>query len=197
MLTWPLNLKPASQSFYIRTNTAQFRSPLTNQVQTLERDGALWVAKLSLTRGIMDTRRLEAFLASLQGPAGIVLLPDFRRLNPQGSLAGSPQLVSGSGTSLVVHGFTPSAAGVLKVGDLIQTSAGRMHMVVQDIDADENGYANVTIRPRLRDAITTGALITQNVRAQMQLTSDDAGSNDTDYRQQTRFQLEFTEVLPT
>ncbi len=62
-INWPLDLRPAQQSFYIRTLTTKFENPLTGQVQVLERDAARWVSKISLIRNELDARRLEALLA--------------------------------------------------------------------------------------------------------------------------------------
>ncbi len=196
-MAWPLDLRPLQQTFYIQTNTIRFESPLTGTVQVQERDGARWAASISFQRAQDDTRRIEAFLAALSGPAGIILLPDFRRLAAKGSLAGAPQLASGSGTTLSLTGFTPSAAGVLKAGDLIQTSQGRMHMVVQDVNADSSGNATVAIAPRLREAVAAGALITNNVCAYMRLVSDDSGKNQTSAQMLSRFDFDLIEVLPT
>ncbi|CAK0757512.1 hypothetical protein WCLP8_280002 [uncultured Gammaproteobacteria bacterium] len=77
----------------------------------------------------------------MRGPAGEVLVPDFRRLAALGSLAGAPRLTSGTGRTLTLTGFTANAARVLQAGDLIQTSVGRSHMVLDDINADGSGNA--------------------------------------------------------
>lgn len=196
IVIWPLNLRPAAQSFFIRTNTIRFESPLTGHVQVQERDGARWIAQIQLIRGDADSRRLDAIIAALRGPVGYVLLPDFRRLFARGSLAGSPQLDSGTGNTLSLSGFTPSATGVLLAGDLIQASEGRAHMVVQDIDADENGEAAVPVEPRLRDPVEPGALVTDNCRVLMRLLDDQAGNNPTDNRMRSTFNLSLIEVLP-
>ncbi|MCK6417914.1 MAG: hypothetical protein L6Q57_03120 [Alphaproteobacteria bacterium] len=193
---WPLDLRPAAQAFFIRTNTIRFESPLTGHVQVQERDGARWITQLQLIRGDRDSRRIDALLAALQGPVGYVLMPDFRRLKAKGSLAGSPQLDSGTGNVLSLSGFTPSALGVLLAGDLIQTSEGRTHMVVQNVNADEDGEASVPIAPRLRDPVEEGDLITDNCRVLMRLVDDDAGNNPTDNRLRSTFQLQLLEVLP-
>lgn len=195
-INWPLDLRPAQQSFYIRTLTTKFENPLTGQVQVLERDAARWVSKISLTRNETDSRRLEALLATLRGAVGHVFMPDFRRQKAKGSLAGSPYLASGVGTILVVTGFTPNAEGVLKAGDLIQTSVGRTHIVLEDIDADGDGEAEVPIAPRLREAVTAGSLVTENCRVRMRLLDDDSAENSTDNRRLTSFELNLIEVLP-
>jgi hypothetical protein len=193
---WPLDLRPLKQAFYIRTNTKIFESPLTGHVQVQERDGARWVASLSFTRGQADSRRMDALLAALAGPVGSVFMPDFRSLKAKGTLAGSPQLVSGTGATLSLSGFTPEATGVLLAGDLIQTSEGRAHMVVQDIDADVNGEALVLVAPHLRDPVTAGALVTDNCRVVMRLADDNQASNPTDNRLHTSFEIQLMEILP-
>ena len=195
-INWPLDLRPGEQSFYIRTVSTRFDNPLTGQVQVLERDAARWVTKLSLVRSELDARRLDALLATLRGAVGHVFVPDFRRLKAKGSLAGSPQLVSGTGTSLTVDGFTPDALGILKAGDLIQTSTGRTHIVLQDVDADVMGAASVSIAPRLREPVTVGDLITDDCRVRMRLSDDSQTENATDNRYLTSFDLELIEVLP-
>lgn len=195
-INWPLDLRPGEQSFYIRTVSTRFENPLTGQVQVLERDAARWVTKLSLVRSEMDARRLDALLATLRGAVGHVFVPDFRRRKAKGSLAGSPQLVSGIGTTLTVDGFTSDALGVLKAGDLIQTSTGRTHIVLQDVDADVTGAASVNIAPRLREPVTVGALITDDCRVRMRLSDDSQTENATDNRRLTNFDLELIEVLP-
>lgn len=193
---WPLDLRPGTQAFFIRTNTGRFESPLTGHVQVKEFDGARWVAQMSFIRGAIDARRMDAFLAALAGPVGIVQMPDFRRLSAKGSLDGSPQLVSGTGGTLTLSGFTPDAVGVLLAGDLIQTSEGRVHMVVQNVDADSMGDASVPIAPVLRDPVTPGPLITDNCRVKMQLLDDNQAANPTDNRLQTTFELQLIEILP-
>lgn len=195
-LNWPLDIRPGEQSFYIRTVSTRFENPLTGQVQVLERDAARWVTKLSLVRSELDARRLDALLAALRGSVGHVFVPDFRRLSAKGSLAGDPQLVSGTGTTLVIDGFTPDAVGVLKGGDLIQTSTGRSHIVLQDIDADNLGEASVPVAPRVREAVVAGPLITNDCRVRMRLSDDDQTENATDNRKLTSFELELIEVLP-
>ncbi|MFP4098733.1 MAG: hypothetical protein ACLFU1_08120 [Alphaproteobacteria bacterium] len=155
-LNWPLDIRPAQQSFYIKPQTTRFQNPFTGQVQVLERDAARWTSRIELTRPEKDARQLDALIAALRGSVGHVFVPNFVRLKANGSLAGNPQLVSGTGTTLTIDGFTPDAVGVLLAGDYIQTSPGRVHMVLQDVDADATGEALVGVAPRLREAVTPG-----------------------------------------
>ncbi|MEI8395899.1 MAG: hypothetical protein WCF85_14255 [Rhodospirillaceae bacterium] len=195
MTDWPLSFKPDSQAFYVQTLTARFDNPYNGQVQVLERDGARWVTSLSLTLYSANARAFEAFLASLRGPAGEVLVPDFRRLAALGSLAGSPRLVSGTGRTLTLSGFTANAQRVLAAGDLIQTSSGRSHMVVDDVTADASGNASIRVEPRLREPVVAGPLVTSNCRVRMRLVSDDAGKNPTSPPMKSAYQLDLIEIL--
>jgi len=196
-LPWPLAFKPASQEFYLRSASTQFVNPLTNQVQVLERDGTRWATTLQLTLSQGEVLAFDAFLASVRGPAGQILVPDFRRLTAAGSLAGSPVLAAGTGRTLSVTGFSANAIGVLKAGDLIQTSPGRGHLVVADVSADAAGSATVPIEPRLRQAVTVGPLVTATVRVLMRLVSDDAGRNPTKPPLKAEYSVELAEILPT
>ncbi len=195
MTDWPLSFKPDSQAFYVQTLTARFDNPYNGQVQVLERDGARWITSLSLTLYSANARAFEAFLASLRGPAGEVLVPDFRRLAALGSLAGSPRLVSGTGRTLALSGFTHGAQKVLAAGDLIQTSPGRTHMVVDDVAADISGNASIRVEPRLREPVVAGPLVTSNCRVRMRLISDDAGKNPTMPPMKSAYQLDLAEIL--
>ncbi len=195
MTDWPLSFKPDSQALYVQTLTARFDNPYNGQVQVLERDGARWVTSLSLTLYSANARAFEAFLASLRGPSGEVLVPDFRRLTALGSLAGTPRLVSGTGRTLCLSGFTANAQRVLAAGDLIRASPGRAHMVVDDVTADASGNASIRVEPRLRDPVVVGPLVTSNCRVRMRLISDDAGKNPTSPPMKSAYQLDLIEIL--
>jgi len=193
---WPLTVRPRTQSFYIQTLSVVFTNPYTNVQQVLERDGQRWVSAIEIERGGDLARELDALLAGLRGPAGAVLLPDFRTLSARGSLAGDPHLSGGSGRTLSLSGCTPNATGVLLPGDMIQTSTGRGHIVTEQVDADGSGTASVPIEPRLREPVTAGPLVTSDVRIVMRLTSDDAGRNPTRPPRRSSWSLSFVEVLP-
>ncbi|MEI7606312.1 MAG: hypothetical protein WCJ64_02895 [Rhodospirillaceae bacterium] len=195
MTDWPLSFKPDSQAFYVQTLTARFDNPYNGQVQVLERDGARWVTSLTLHLYSANARAFEAFLASLRGPAGEVLVPDFRRLAALGSLAGTPRLVSGTGRTLTLSGFTANAQRVLAAGDLIQASPGRVHMVIDDVAADASGNAGIRVEPRLREPVVAGPLVTSNCRVRMRLISDDAGKNPTMPPMKSAYQVDLIEVL--
>ena len=195
-LNWPLDIRPNQQSFYIKTLTARHENPFTGQVQVAERDAARWRTQVSLRRPEKDSRRVDALIAALRGSVGHIFIPHFARLKASGSLAGSPQLVSGTGTTLTLSGFTANSSKVLLAGDYIQTSPGRVHIVLQDVDADASGNAGIAVAPRLREPIVAGPLITDTCRVRMRLLNDDSNENSTDTRLHTTYNFEFIEVLP-
>lgn len=196
MTPWPLSIRPRRQAFYLQTLSVVFTNPYTNVQQVLERDGQRWVVSLEIERAGDTARELDALLASIRGPVGEVLVPDFRTLAARGSLAGAPTLTGGLGRTLTLTGCTPGAVGVLLPGDMIQTSTGRGHIVTAQVDADGAGAANVPIEPRLREAVSVGPLVTSDVRVRMRLGSDDAGRNPTRPPRRSTWSLTFLEILP-
>lgn len=188
MITWPLTYRPQTQSFWLETRTTRFDNPFYGTTQRVEWQGTRWRAEYRFRRGGPIARTIDAFLAGLNGPAGQVLLPDFRRLSA-GVDFGTPQLVSGSATSLTVDGLDAD----LPAGVLIQTSTGRGHMVTADVAA--GAAVAVPIAPALREPVVTGPLITAEVRILMRLVDDDQLDNPTRRWLSTEWQLSFEEVL--
>ncbi len=188
-IVWPVTYRPVAQEFYLQTLSTVFTNPYTQSQQVLERDGQRWVSRITLRRGTELAWEIDALLASIRGPAGHVLVPDFRTLAPRGNPGAGALLIGGTGRTLSVTGLT----GQLLPGDLIQTSPGRAHIVTA---AAGPGSADVSVEPRLREPVVTGLLVTSGVRVRMRLTSDDAGRNPTRPPRRTEWQLEFVEVLP-
>ena len=122
-------------------------------------DGTKWRADLTITRHWGPAvAPFDAFLVSLQ--SADVLVPDARQVT-RGSLAGSPAIVGGAagGNQVTLSGFTPNAVNVLMAGDRIQTSVGRMHMVLADCTASVDGVVVATVAPALRVNATVGTLV--------------------------------------
>ncbi len=76
---WPEGLYPVLQSLYVRPALVAHLSDLTAHIQAAERDGSRWVAALDFRLGKSKAVIMDALLAGLKGPSGIVLVPDFRR----------------------------------------------------------------------------------------------------------------------
>jgi hypothetical protein len=130
--------------------------------------GAHWeieVAFLPVLRA--EAQRLEAFLLSLRGKAGTFRLADPYRSLPLGSNLGTPLVrvatVAGD-EAVLTKGWTVSQSDALKAGDFIQIGT-RLHMVLQDADADASGNATVNVWPPIRQVHAVDApVITRNAR---------------------------------
>jgi hypothetical protein len=185
---WPLTIRPRRQSFWLQTRTTEFANPFfPATTQRIEWQGTRWRAELWLRRAGPVTRVIDAFIASLNGPAGTVLVPDFRRLAARNAL-GSPTLTGGSGTGLTVSGL----GGFLLPGDLIQVGTGRAVMVTATVAP---GATSVPIAPPLRAPVATGPLVTSEVRVRMRIIDDDQSANPTRHWRRTEWRLAFEEVL--
>lgn len=130
--------------------------------------GAHWeieVAFLPVLRA--EAQRLEAFLLSLRGKAGTFRMADPYRSLPLGSNLGTPLVrvatVAGD-EAVLTKGWTVSQPDALKAGDFIEIGT-RLHMVLQDADADASGNATVNVWPPIRQVHAVDApVITRNAR---------------------------------
>ena len=183
VLIWPEDLAPSEMEFWHEANSLVSRSPLSQAVQVQVRGPGRWRARLTFTdrnRGI--AARLDALLATLDGPAGEIALFDFRRPVPRGTAAsytGGPlPLAWPEGLSwppgLAWAGFTPPGSPQLAVaaargdatlatlgwapGEVVLRAGdyvglgGQLHMVTADVTSTAASEATLSIRPRVRFA---------------------------------------------
>lgn len=150
-------------------NTARGRTAFTLQDIVQVYDGACWKGKLTIIpQAKADGRALAAWISSLKGRRGTFLLGDPACAAPLGSartVPGAP-VVDGagqSGGSLAVRGLPAGASGYLLAGDYLQLGSGasaRLHMVLNDVDADGAGEAAIDLRPNLRSSPGDGDAVT-------------------------------------
>jgi len=97
-----------------------------------------------------------AFFMSLRGRRGTFKLGDQDRKTIQGTATGTVRVngASQTGNQVALDGFTASRANVFKAGDYIQINS-YLYMVIEDVNADGSGEANVKIEPALRSGIET------------------------------------------
>lgn len=144
------------------------RGPFSAKREIQVFPGAHWeieVAFLPVLRA--EAQRLEAFLLSLRGKAGTFRLADPYRSLPLGLNLGTPLVrvatVAGD-EAVLTKGWTVSQTDALKAGDFIQIGT-RLHMVLQDADADASGNATVNVWPPIRQVHAVNApVITSNAR---------------------------------
>jgi hypothetical protein len=176
ILTFP-DLPINQVSWALQSNTQTFTSPLNRASQTLELPGAIWSAELSF-RGLLlaDQRLLAAFLVQLRGAAGRFYLADPTLPQSQGSMLGNPVVDLAGGNSKVLlgsAGWTPSAQGVLKAGDMIGFVNDELKMVVTDVNADATGRAVIAVEPPFRAIPTDATSIITNAPTCIMRLSDD------------------------
>ena len=154
-ITYPLSLpnEDIAQIQFIANNAVAIsRSPYTGQAQTVQHDGAVWTASVSLpTMSKSEAADWQAFIAALNGPRGTFLLGDSSYPGSRGTPGGTP-VVNGADqndTTLVTDGWSTSTT-VLKAGDFISIE-NRLHMVTADVTSDGSGNATIDIWPQARE----------------------------------------------
>ncbi len=218
--SWPADLRPVEQVFYVETLTARFAATLSGQVHVAERPGARWRAELTLRALPEQVRRIDALLAG----GGTVLLPVFGKLTGHGvgpcfdgfaaeigptgfddgsrfddglgfvEGAGTVAVLGGCLARLALGGCRPGSL-VLTIGDLLQTGPGRAHLITTLEPADSNGIALCTLAPPLRAPPALGPPVTANGRIAMTLVGGDAADGATEPPARTTYRLAFEEDL--
>lgn len=169
MTTFPLTLPTniAAVTFQAVKVAAMSASPFTGSQQVQAHQGEFFRAQVTVGRQRRDKARLWiARMTALRGRTGTFLLGDPMAVTPLGAVTGSP-LVNGANAkraqTLNVRDLVPSTTGVWLEGDYIQLGSGataRLHMVLEDVAADANGEATVSIFPSLRADYADGDPIT-------------------------------------
>jgi len=172
-------------SWSLITTTQTSKSPLNGAVQTLELPGAAWAAEVLFVPLTQQQKRtLAAFLVQLRGQAGRFYLNEIKS-GLLGSGSGVPVVdtsVSNTTTLIGSSGWTASATGVLKAGDMIGFSNDELKMVVADVDADVSGQATIQIEPPFRHQPTDAtSIVTSSPTCIMRLVDDKQATWRTDY----------------
>lgn len=168
--------------------------------------------------------RLDAFIAEMEGGLNRVAIWDFRRPYPvalrryYSRFAGETYTFGGGetfelgerfvipaeaeptnlaapagATSMTFIGFEPGQR-VFNAGDYIGGD-DRPHIVLHNADADADGRATVQFKPPLALPVAAGTSKTMQPTGWFQLTSDDAGENDSEVGGATNYSLSFVEAL--
>lgn len=165
-----------SSTFRLSGNTTITRSPLTRQVQAVERPGAHWIGEYVLPP--MDRARAaawQAFGAALRGEVGTFYGFDPDARQPRGSAGGAPKVngAGQAGRALVTNGWPVSTTGVLLRGDYFQVGT-ELKIMVEDADSDAAGVATLHFEPTLRASpVDASALIVANPRGIFRLAGAD------------------------
>jgi hypothetical protein len=150
----PSSPAPRSIEWNATDAVAALVSPFSGQ-QQIQNWQAGWLSASVTMPPMKDShaRAWVAFLLACQGVQNVFQLGDPFRAAPLGSGAGSP-LVNGAGQTgftLATKGWTPSAAGVLQPGDLLQIGY-RLYTNLTALNADGSGNAIASIWPNIRES---------------------------------------------
>lgn len=220
-LIWPTDLLPYKVAFYLQAHVGGSESPLTRVRKTYGLSAPRWVARLSF-RGGYDGMpvfgdqggfgpRLDAIIADLRGGEVKAVFHDFRRpapLRPRRIVQAITLDAAAKGATVVVlRGLAPGSVAA-SIGDYLGGD-GRPHIVsiaatiaaggvvtgAGSVMTRADGTAKVGINPPLSAPIAAGTLLPALAVGRFQLTSDDAGQNETEVGQPTEYALDFVEDL--
>ncbi len=220
-LLWPADLLPYKVAFYLQAHVGGSESPLTRVRKTYGLSAPRWVARLSFRGGYDGApvfgdpegfgARLDGMIADLRGGQVKAVFHDFRRpgpLRPRSVMQAVTIDAAPPGASFIVlRGLAPGSVAA-SVGDYLGGD-GRPHIVSiaatiaaggivtgsGSVMAGADGTAKVGINPPLSAAIVAGTLLPPLAPGRFQLTSDDAGQNETEVGQPTEYTLDFVEDL--
>lgn len=218
---WPAGLAPYRVSFYLQPHTGGAESPLTRVRKVYELSAPRWISRLTFRGGYNGAPRLydaggfgpvlDSLVADMRGGAVLTRFHDFRRPAPVHPISVMSRLTTRAAakgaTSIIVDGFAPYSVA-LSLGDYIGGD-GRPHLTSRlltlaaggritglgSIMADATGAAVIGFNPPLSVAIPAGAPLTWPVTGLFEMTSEDAGQNETDVGELTEYAIDFVEHL--
>jgi len=159
-ISYPLSTPPSPGIKNVRFTPMSVvsvsESPFTLQNQVQGFPGQRWQVEITLPSMVRaDAEQWIAFLLSLNGKFGTFLFGDPAGKQPRGSALGTP-VVDGPGqigNSLETTGWDINETGVLLKGDYIELGTllfTRLYKVLNDVDADGSGNADIDIWPSLQ-----------------------------------------------
>lgn len=170
-ITYPVSLpaSPVPLSILITPMTAVTVSiaPFSFRQVVQAHEGQMWQAELTYplipaAGGLAGS--WSAFMLSLNGPEGTMLLGNPDKRTAYGVATGAP-LVNGAsqtGNSLITNGWTNGITNILKAGDHLQIGSGvttRLYENLKDVNSDGSGNATLDIWPALHESPSDGATI--------------------------------------
>lgn len=172
----PSSPRPRNARVVAVANVGTSESQFSFKVQKQRHSGQRWEFDLEfppMTQS--EAAEWEAFLLSLNGQEGTVMVEDPDRKAPLGAATGTPT-VSGAHAagvnSLTTTGWTTSTANILKAGDRIQIG-NHMYTILGDQNSDASTNATFDIWPRLREAQSGGeSITTSNCKTKMRLSTN-------------------------
>lgn len=169
-LSYPLTLpafRARNFTLGITPTVAVSASPFSGVQQVYEWPNVTWRASFDVVaKGRTEWAVLQAFIASLRGRFGTVLIYPYQGVRPRGTTNTAGVTVATGGAAAQARSINLSGMGAgrtLLAGDFLQLGSGattRLHQVVESATADGSGNATVTIEPPLRTSYSAAAAVT-------------------------------------
>ena len=180
-LTFPTNVGVQTQRFSLVRTVAVSSSPFTGQDQVVQHEGEFWTTQIKFPPMLkVNAAPIIAFLLQLRGRRGTFALGDQDRKTIQGVATGTIRVngASQTGNQVALDGFANSTNNVFKAGDYIQIGS-YLYMVIEDVNSNSSGEANVKIEPALRSSIETinddTTVVYSNTTTLMRLDTNELG----------------------
>lgn len=192
--SWPNRFCPNAIDFYLQKNTARYPSPLVKSVQTLDRPGRRWIAKLIIKgKGRSFGQKLDALLDR----GSTFLIHDWRRPRPLNGLIAGVQTVGAhvrGNTSIAVDGL-PASQTHLVDGDYLGLD-GFLYRLVSDVLANGAGQGTLSLNRGLMDDLADNSALTlARPTCEMFIPSDDATSSMVDANGFHEYEIPFEEAI--
>ena len=183
--SYPLTLPTATgvitQNFSLTRAVAVTTSPFTFQTQVHQHQGEFWRTVISLPPMLRANANIWlSFLLQLRGRRGTFKIGDQDAKTITGVATGTIRVngASQTGNQVALDGFANSTNNVFKAGDYIQIGS-YLYMVIEDVNSNGSGEANVKIEPALRSSIETinddTTVVYSNTTTLMRLDTNELG----------------------
>ena len=183
--SYPLTLPTATgivtQNFSLTRAVAVTSSPFTFQTQVHQHQGEFWRTVISLPPMLRANANIWlSFLLQLRGRRGTFKIGDQDAKSITGVATGTIRVngASQTGNQVALDGFANSTNNVFKAGDYIQIGS-YLYMVIEDVNSNGSGEANVKIEPALRSTIETinddTTVVYSNTTTLMRLDTNELG----------------------
>ena len=183
--SYPLTLPTATgivtQNFSLTRAVAVTTSPFTFQTQVHQHQGEFWKTVNTLPPMLRSNANIWlSFLLQLRGRRGTFKIGDQDAKTITGVATGTIRVngASQTGNQVALDGFANSTNNVFKAGDYIQIGS-YLYMVIEDVNSNSSGEANVKIEPALRSSIETinddTTVVYSNTTTLMRLDTNELG----------------------
>lgn len=161
IIDWPDVLRPASVEWGLFWPQALGRSSFDGSAQAITIAAPRW--HFTVETGpirFAEVPQWEAFVDRLRGRVNRARAWDWRREAPLGVATGTPVVgATGSGSSILTAGWTPSVSGILLAGSYMGIN-GELKRLSADISSNGSGQATATFEPPLRASAPAAGAIT-------------------------------------